>query len=175
MIYPHNFEVKVGFDKVRKLITDSCISPMGKQFVEKIRFSSNRDAITKMLEQVDEFVQLTLFGKPFPTDEYIDLRDTLRGLKTPGSYIEKEGLFNLFVSLRTIYSVINYISKLDNESFPRTHELTAELYFPEDIFRLANNIIDEKGEIKDNASDKLAEIRKQIISHFSYSPVSNIF
>jgi len=95
MIYPARFEEKIGFDKIRELISDECISTMGQQFVNKIRFSSNREAIIKMLEQAEEFKQVLQFGKPFPMGDFYDMRKPLRGLQTPGSYIQKESLFDL--------------------------------------------------------------------------------
>jgi DNA mismatch repair protein MutS2 len=164
MIYPARFEEKIGFDKIRELIGEECISTMGQQFVNKIRFSSNREAIIKMLEQAEEFKQVLQFGKPFPSGDFYDMREPLRGLQTPGSYIQKESLFDLRTSLRTILEIITYIDKLNALEFPRIRALTNELLFPDDIFRQSEKIIDDKGEIKDNASEKLYEIRKQILS-----------
>jgi DNA mismatch repair protein MutS2 len=164
MIYPAAFEEKTGFAKIRELIANECISPMGKEFVKKIRFSSNVEAITKMLEQGEEFKQILQFGKPFPTNDFFDLREYLRGIQTPGSYIEKEPLFDLRASLRTISEILTYINKLNSIEFPRIKSMTEALYFPEEIYRAADRIIDDKGEIKDHASEKLYEIRKHIIT-----------
>lgn len=164
MIYPARFEEKIGFDKIRELITNECLSPMGEQFVKKIRFSSNVEAITKMLEQAEEFKQILQFGKPFPTSDFFDMRESLRGVQPPGSYLEKESLFDLRASLRTISEVLLYIDKLNIAEFPQIKMMMAELFFPKNIYQAANSIIDDKGEIKDNASDKLYEIRKKIIT-----------
>ena len=164
MIYPSQFEEKIGFDKIRELIASECISPMGEQFVSKIRFSSNAEAIVKMLEQAEEFKQILQFGKPFPTSDFFDLREYLRGIQTPGSYIEKEPLFDLRTSLRTISEVLTYINKLNSIEFPRIKSMTEALYFPTEVYQSADSIIDDKGEIKDNASEKLHEIRKKVIS-----------
>ncbi len=164
MIYPARFEEKIGFDKIRELISAECISPMGIQFVNKIRFSSNAESIVKMLEQTVEFKQILQFGKPFPSSDFFDMREILRGIQTPGSYIEKEALFDLRTSLRTISEVLTYIDKLNHHNFPQLRLLTEELFFPADVLKSADKIIDDKGEIKDNASDKLYDIRKQIVS-----------
>ncbi len=162
MIYPAHFEEKIGFDKIRKLVANECISPLGQQFVNKIRFSSNVEAISKILEQTTEFIQIIQFGKPFPTSDFFDMRENLRRIQTPGSYIEKEHLFDLGASLRTIAEILTYIDKLDNIGFPRIKALTKELYFPKDIYQASHKIINDKGEIKDDASEKLSEIRRQI-------------
>ena len=164
MIYPARFEEKISFDKIRALISDECISAMGRQFVEKIRFSTNKDVVINMLEQVEEFEKLIQTGKPFPVDGFIDMREVLKDVKIPGTYIDIDALFDLKLSLKTIKTVFDYLSDLDQEEFPRLHNLLEELYFPEDILFSCERIIDDKGQIKDAASEKLADIRKQIIS-----------
>ncbi len=164
MIYPTRFEEKIGFNKIRTLIANECISPLGLQFVNRIRFSSNAETISKMLEQTVEFKQVLQFGKPFPTGDFFDMRESLRGVQTPGSYLEKEHLFDLRASLRTILEILTYIEKLNSIEFPKIKSITEDLYFPNEVYAAADKIIDDKGEIKDSASDKLSEIRKQIIS-----------
>jgi DNA mismatch repair protein MutS2 len=143
MIYPSRFEEKIGFDKIRQLIANECISSMGKKFVEKIRFSSKREIIENMLEQIKEFKDILQFGKPFPSEDYIDMRDVLNELKIPGTYIEQESLFDLKTSLKTISAVYNYIKALDVEDFSSLHDLVKQLFFPEEIIFSAEKIIDE--------------------------------
>jgi DNA mismatch repair protein MutS2 len=113
MIYPHNFEQKIGFDSIRLLLKDMCISDMGMQFVDKIRFAYKPDIVNRLLNQVNEFVEILTIGKSFPNQDYFDLRDELLRIKTPGSYIEQEVLFDLSTSLRTIESILHYLKKPD--------------------------------------------------------------
>ncbi len=162
MIYPQNFENKLGFDQIRTLIAGYCISSMGKRFVEKIRFSNNRAVIQKMLDQLTEFMHIISFGSAFPTQDYYDLRDELARLKTPGSYIEQEALFDLKNSLRTISEVIHFFAQSDPINYPELKALLQQLFVPDHLLESAEQIIDDKGEIKDKASSRLAEIRAEI-------------
>ncbi len=162
MIYPRHYEEKIGFDQVREMIRESCISPMGQHYVDKIRFSANEEVIRKLLKQVSEFKEVLTSGESFPSQDYFDLREELARLKTPGSYIEQEALFDLKTSLRTIQHIIDYFEKSDHEDFPELKMLLAEVEFPTELLSAAEKIIDDKGEIKSNASEKLAEIRKQL-------------
>ena len=164
MIYPSRFEEKIGFNKIRALLEDACISSMGKSFVAKVRFSSNRVAIENMLEQADEFCQIIKFGKPFPSEDYIDMREELAKIEVPGSYIDQESLFDLKISLKTIGAVYQYLEQLEQEKFPRLKSLIQELTFPEEILEKSDQLMDDKGEIRDHASEKLFEIRKTIAS-----------
>nr|NQU94432.1 endonuclease MutS2 [Bacteroidota bacterium] len=113
MIFPINFEQKVGFDQIRQMLNDSCLSSLGKNYVEKIKFSNNFDLIKKLLAQVEEFRQILLFGKPFPAQDYFDLIPELNRLKVPGAFILQENLFDLKSSMEAIFEVGKYLKSLD--------------------------------------------------------------
>jgi len=162
MIYPRHFEDKIGFDQVREMILESCISPMGQHYVDKIRFSSNHDVISKLLKQVSEFKTILTLGESFPSQDYFDLREEIARLKTPGTYIEQESLFDLKTSLQVIENILVYFNNTDKDDYPELKILVNEVDFPPDILISAERIIDDKGEIKHNASEKLLEIRKQL-------------
>ncbi len=162
MIYPNNFEQKIGFDQIRELLKDLCISDMGVQFVDKIRFISKPDLIKKLLNQVNEFVEILTIGTTFPGHDYFDLRDELQRVKTPGSYIELEALFDLKTSLRTIQDILFYFKNSEANKYTELKKLTEQIEFPSELLAKAENIVDDKGEVRDNASARLAEIRKEI-------------
>ncbi len=162
MIYPRHFEDKIGFDQIREMILEKCISPMGQHYVDKIRFSSNREVITKLLRQVSEFKAILTLGESFPSQDYFDLREEIARLKTPGTYIEQEALFDLKTSLQVIENILVYFNNTADEDYPELKTLVNEVDFPPDILISAERIIDDKGEIKHNASEKLLEIRKQL-------------
>lgn len=164
MIYPRHFEEKIGFSQIRNLIRDKCISTMGAKYVDKIRFSSNDLTIRMLLIQVSEFKEILTTGDSFPSQDYFDLREELARLKTPGTYIEQEALFDLKTSLQTITNIVNYFKKSNEDEFLELKSLLTEVDFPDDILPLADRIIDDKGEIKNSASERLAEVRKQLIA-----------
>jgi DNA mismatch repair protein MutS2 len=163
MIYPNNFEQKIGFDSIREMLKDFCVSDMGVKFVEKIRFSSQGEVISKLLDQVHEFIEILTIGKSFPGSDYFDLRDELFRIKTPGSYIEQEALFDLKTSMGTIQAVLAYFKNSDAGKYTELKKLTEQIAFPDDVLVKAEHIIDDKGDIRDNASARLAEIRKEIL------------
>ena len=163
MIYPQNIEQKIGFDRIREMLAEFCISPMGVRYVEKLRFSSRFDLVKKLLVQVEEFRQLLLFGKPFPAQDYFDLVPELIRVKTPGSYIPQENLFDLKSSLKATFAVISYLKDLEVEKFPLLSELVNELDFDASLIKELNGIIDDRGNILDSASEKLRVIRRSMI------------
>lgn len=164
MIYPDNFEQKVGFDTIRTLLTEACVSDMGREYVTKIRFSSNPSVIDKMLLQTTEFIQILEIGKTFPTHDYIDLRPELARLKIPGTYLLQEALFDLKSSLFTLQNILTFFKKTEDEDYPQLKMLIADMAIPEELLGKAIRIIDDKGHIRDTASEKLVVIRRQLIA-----------
>ncbi len=161
MIYPSNFEQKIDFDQIRDLVSQQCVSEMGRKFVQKMHFTSNFAVIRKMLEQSMEFVNILEMGKSFPTQNYIDCREELFRLKTEGTYIEQEGLFELKLSLETLWQILEFFRVSKEEEYPRLKAIIGDLFFPEEILQSAKAIIDDKGNIRDSASPELMEIRQK--------------
>jgi DNA mismatch repair protein MutS2 len=162
MIYPHNFEQKIGFETIRQMIRENCLSSMGISYVEKIRFTSNFELLNKLLQQVEEFRHILLLEENFPSGDYFDLNPELRRISIPGTYIEQEKLFDLKSSLTTIDECIDFIHNLEEDKFPSIHSLVKPVKLDKNIIRKIQNIIDKKGDIKDNASSNLKSIRNQL-------------
>ncbi len=164
MIYPENFEKKIGFDTVRRLLAEACVSDMGREYVSKIRFSSNPSVIDKLLLQTTEFIRILEMGKTFPTQDYIDLRPELARIKVPGTYLSQEALFDLKSSLFTIQNILAFFQKTDKADYPQLKTLLADMAIPGELLGKADRIMDDKGRVRDTASDKLADIRRQLIT-----------
>ena len=164
MIYPKNFEQKVGFIQIRELLKKECLSVLGKNKVDKITFSSNYEQITTLLSQTEEFKNILLLEDPFPSQDYYDLTEELNRIKIPGTNIEQNKLIDLKLSLSAISDSLEFIKKRGKEKYPYLFNITEGIFIEKTIISKIINIVDNKGDIKDNASENLKKIRKQIIS-----------
>lgn len=164
MIYPENFEEKIGFRQIRSLIRDRCLSELGEDRVDKIVFSAEYDEIKYQLSITEEFRTILEGTARFPAQDYLNLLPELDRLRLEGTVIDYEKIFDLKISLRAILEVIEYIRRLEEEKFPLLRELTSERFDPADIFNHLDKIIDEKGLMKDNASRELSSIRRNLRS-----------
>ena len=167
MIYPKNFEQKVGFDKIRELIREKCLSTAGELYVDKIRFNFSFEVLIRLLQQVDEFKQILLLPDNFPSSDYFDLSPELNRIKIEGTIIEQSQLFDLKTSLQTITDCTQYILKLPENEFPTIHDITRPVFIDSDIINIIDRIIDDKGIIKDTASPDLKDIRNRLHSKIS--------
>ncbi len=85
MIYPTNFEQKIGFAGIRQMLSDHCISHMGLERVETMAFSADKNHIVKSLEQTEEFIGLMQTGVPFPVRDYHELREAFHNIQIDGT------------------------------------------------------------------------------------------
>ena len=163
LIYPSNIENKLGFDTIRQLLKSECISPLGEKLIDNINFKINFTQINTLLDQTEEFRQILLFDDSFPSQDYFDLTHEIDRIRVIGTFISQQPLFELKLSLSTIIECLNYL-KSDTEEikYPELNKLTQNVFIDTTLIKNINRIIDEKGEIKDDASSELKSIRKAL-------------
>ncbi|MBM3434924.1 MAG: hypothetical protein FJY07_01770 [Bacteroidetes bacterium] len=164
MIYPRNFEEKIGFDRIREMLKELCISPMGAAFVDKVRFISRYEILSKLLSQSEEFRQMLLTDGGFPASDYFDVTPELKRISIEGTYIEQGNLFDLKSSLSVILACVSYLTKFESSKFPEIHSLVNPVKIDPGIIRNIDSIIDHTGNIKDDASNELSSIRKRLLA-----------
>ncbi|MDH6353920.1 DNA mismatch repair protein MutS2 [Dysgonomonas sp. PH5-45] len=164
MIYPDNFETKIGFDKIRELISAKCLSSLGIEKTDEMAFSTNFEHIQNLLSQTEEFVRILQEEDEFPANYFFDVRPALKGIRIEGTWLDENALFDLRRSLQTIKDIVSFLQKEDDEntSYPHLQDLAGDvLVFPQLISK-TDAILDKFGRIKDNASPELNRIRKEI-------------
>ena len=165
MIYPDNFEQKIGFDKIRQLVSSRCLSSLGEGLVEAMAFSSTYIFVRKQLCQTEEFLRIIRGEDNFPAEYFLDVRDALKKIRIEGTYLLQNELFDIRRSLETINQIIRFfqVKKDEDNRYPYLQELAEGVVdFPQ-LIRQIDQILDKYGKIKDNASPELARIRKQLI------------
>ena len=162
MIYPERFEQKIGFTHIREAVKGHCISAMGLERAETMDFSNDREAIERSLDQTVEFMQLLQNGVPFPVRDYHDLREAFQHIRIPGTSISLEDLFALKPSLNALSYILKFGQSEAREDYPELCALTDGITVEPIVFSEANRLVDDKGEMPDNASPELMEIRRNI-------------
>ena len=162
MIYPSDFENKIGFKAIRERLNELCISEMGKEFVDKMSFCTDVDEIRTYLRLIQDFQTLMQDGAPFPVRDYNDLRDEFKHLAIDGTVISLESMFALKPTLSALFYVFKFFNSEASEKVPYLKALAEGISIDNHIFTEINRLIDDKGEIPDNASAELAEIRRDI-------------
>ena len=169
MIYPKNFEQKIGFTEIRTLLRERCLSPLGKERVDEMSFSTDAGQINTWMEEIREFRRIQEGQDDFPLDNFFDVRESVSRIRLEGTHMEVEELFDLKRSLETIIAIVSFLSRGEETEQGEIRHYTPALYaladgiatFPILVQRISQ-IIDKFGKMRDNASPDLLQIRREL-------------
>ena len=170
VIYPNNFEHKLGFNEIRRLLKERCLSTLGKEKVDEITFSTDAVQINEWLLQVKEFRRLQEEKDDFPIQYFFDVREAITRIRMEGTHLEEEEVWDLRRSLETIANIVKYLSRNveggmrseDTPQYPALFRLTEGVVTFPAMLRRIDSILDKFGKIKDSASMTLASIRHEL-------------
>ena len=163
MIYPENFENKIGFDRIRSLLREKCLSPMGLEKVDSIRFIDDYEQLTRILSATYEFQQILIFEVKFPSENYYKISDCLNKIRVEGTFPEVQEVFDIKRSLETVKTILNFFRNKDASKYTVLQSMCGSVKTYPYVLEAADRIIDKKGVIKDSASPRLKEIRNELI------------
>ena len=161
MIYPSNYEQKIGFGEIRQLLKAQCLSTLGKEKVDGLSFSNDYDIVSEQLEQLREFRNLLHVHDDFPLQYFFDLRAAMMRIRLEGTHFEESEVWDLRRSLETISNIVKYLNQED-APYPALQRLTEEVTTFPAMIRRIDSILDKFGKIKDSASMTLASIRHEL-------------
>ena len=171
MIYPNNFEQKIGFDQIRHILRERCLSTLGKDKVEDMCFVTIADEVNRRLDEVMEFVRIVQEEDAFPNQYFFDVRPALHRATIEGLYMDEGELFDLRRSLDTIGQIVAFLSRNDaddeddkDSKYPCLEALASGVQSFPFLIRRIDSIVGKFGKIKDNASSALANIRRELAS-----------
>ena len=170
MIYPNNFEQKIGFDEIRELLKARCLSTLGKEKVDEMTFSTDAAVVNEWLSQVREFRRLQEEKDDFPMQYFFDVRESVKRIRLENTHLEENEVWDLRRSLETIVNIVKFLERGAEESasgemtypYPALHRLTEGVTTFPAIVRRIDSILDKFGKIKDSASMTLAGIRNDL-------------
>lgn len=177
MIYPNTFENKIGFNEIRTLLRERCLSSLGKEEIDKIAFMDDMNAINTQLARVREFRKLQEEAEDFPISYFFDVRQSVARLRLEGTHLEEDELFDLRRSMGTICDIVAYLNRCDEDEasisqdgwkhepvypYPALHELADGVMTYPQILQRIDQILDKFGKIRDTASPELNNIRREL-------------
>ena len=164
MLYPINFEAKIGFDKIRDLIKERCVSEVGHQEIDKMAFGSDFEGILSELLVVEECMHLLSESEDgIPLGRIADVRSCMQRTQVEGTFLDVSDVVDMRSTLTTLHQIVSYIERRDAERFPKLVEMVKPIAVFPDVTRRIDSMLDKYGEIKDQASPELNSIRKSIL------------
>lgn len=162
VIYPKDFESKVGFDTLRELLRGKCTSTAGREEVDSMRFMADFKAVRRALTQTDEMLALRRSHAPVPGETIHDVGRYLTELRSAGSFLPGEALRKLAQTMDTLSELGVFFSSDDGKErpTPELNQLFGHLSGFPLLVNEINRSVDRYGEVKDTASDQLYNIRR---------------
>ena len=162
MTIDKRLEQKLGFDRVRQIISDRCSTAYASERTATETFSTDQAEIRRRLLLTDEMRLIMMFEDSFPSGGFIDCIDFLKPLERTSSAIDLISLRKLRTMLDTLRKVTSFFSGIKDGVYPNLKRMAAPIMgFPE-VQRRIDTILDRYGEVKDTASDELYAIRKAL-------------
>lgn len=162
MIYPENFESKIGFDRIRNQIAVLCITDGAREKLSGLHFSTSREEIVRLLEETFEMRTILMLESDFPESNYVDTALFLKKAEVTGAFLETGEILTLRKGLTAAYELVRFFGSDSGAKYPRLRALSRDVQgFPE-IINHIDSIIDRFGKVKDSASPELYTVRRSI-------------
>ena len=165
MIYPQNYEQKIGFDEIRRMLKGHCQSTLGQEKVDEIAFTDDAATVNEQMEQVREMRRLMQATEKPEMNYFFDVRESVTRIRMENTHLEEDELWDLRRSLETIGIVVTFLNKNNGDDenpdylYPALHRMAKNVMTFPAMIRRIDSILDKFGRIKDSASMTLAGIR----------------
>ena len=170
MIYPNNFEQKIGFDEIRRIVRGRCISSLGTEQTDRAALLTSAEDIQEELEKIREFTRFSAEEDGVYEENFFDVRQQLLRMRPERTHLEEIDLFDLKRSLESIHQLVSFFGRNQNEDaaapplykYPALQRRSADVRtFPE-IVRRIDEVLNKYGKVKDTASPELLSIRHEM-------------
>ncbi len=162
LLYPQSTPAQLEFDKVKSLLQAYCQTEYAKQKVENLRVHTHKKYIETELNQTHEFKLIQQQSQYFPLDFVLNISRSIKLLSIDGATLSGEQ----FLQIRSLSENINNVYRwFDNErrqAYSFLAEIVAHSYFEKNIITFIDEVIDDGGNVKDNASEDLQKIRMSL-------------
>ena len=174
MIYPNNYESKIGFDEIRRILKGHCMSSLGQEKVDELTFSDDANVVNEQMAQIRDMRRLMQAVEKPEMNYFFDVRESVARLRMENTHIEEEELWDLRRSLETISKLVEFLNRNDgstdsqndgpalNYDYPALQRMAEDVQTFPAIIRRIDSILDKFGKIKDSASMVLAGIRHEM-------------
>ena len=165
MIYPSNYEQKIGFDDIRRMLKGHCQSTLGQEKVDEIAFTDDAATVNEQMEQVREMRRLMQATEKPEMNYFFDVRESVARIRMENTHLEENELWDLRRSLETIGIIVSFLNKNNGDDenpdylYPALHRMAKNVMTFPAMIRRIDSILDKFGRIKDSASMTLAGIR----------------
>ncbi|SFF01340.1 DNA mismatch repair protein MutS2 [Chitinophaga sp. CF118] len=160
--FPDSALMQLEFDKVQALLQEHCKTELGKQMAAELRLHTHIDYVKTALQQAHEYKQLTLLQEHFPNDYILNLKNELRLLGIQGAVLAGDQVMLLRKLAESMHSIVRFFDHERRIQYSGLFSVITHTHYEKKIVILIDEILDESGQVRDNASPELEKIRMQL-------------
>lgn len=161
MKIPEKALTDLEFTTVLQQLSQLTITSMGKESCLSLQPFENEQELILQLESVSEFTASFANENRIPNHGFDDLTSEINLLKIENSVLELEGFRRIAAASDIINILLKFFKKF-KEYYPRLFEQSTDIEITKDLIIAINNVIDRFGEVRNDASPELFQIRKSI-------------
>ena len=165
VIYPSNFEDKIGFSAIREQVVALCTMQHARELLAGEAFATTEKEISRRHNLAEEMRQILLTERNAPTEEFYDIADIVEKAKVEGTFLEVQEVVQLGRALISAGDFVQFLHKSDAERYPTLISLAKPVKALWNIVADIRRIIDDNNTVRDGASEELRNIRQQIRRH----------
>lgn len=158
-LFPESALVQLEFDKIKELLVEHCKSEFAKRKAADLRIHTKKDFIQTELQQTHEYKLIHLTNQYFPNDYVLNLSKDLRLLGIPGAVLIGEQFVQIRKLATSIQSVFRWFDNERRIAYPALTKVIEGTYYEKSILEMLDEVLDDHGNVKDNASEDLQKIR----------------
>ena len=160
MVYPENFESRIGFDTIRNQCGALCTMRRSAELLAEQTFSTSARTIATRQALAAEMGSILSMDCGVLKDEFFDIDTLVEKIRIEGTFLDCGEVMRLGTTLSAAEAVVEIIR--GKEQFKALNRLSAGVVSLSHITREIARILDERGEMRDNASPELAAVRREI-------------
>ncbi|HEY9261293.1 endonuclease MutS2 [Chitinophaga sp.] len=160
--FPESALMQLEFDKVQALLQEHCKTELGKEMAAELRLHTHIDYVKTALQQAHEYKQLTLLQENFPNDFILNLKRELRLLSIEGAVLTGEQAMLLRKLSESMHSIVRFFDHDRRTQYGGLFEVIKDTHYEKKITATIDEVLDELGQVRDNASQELAKIRMSL-------------
>ena len=149
------------FSTVLQHISEHCISGLGKETVREIQPIIGRKQLFSELHLVNEYLSSFQSENRVPNHGFDAISESVKRLKIENSFIETSEFLKIAAASLTVNEHLKFFKKLQLQ-FPTFFVLSQKIEFTTYVDDEIKRIIDLSGEVKNNASSVLKQVRRDI-------------
>ena len=160
MLEPKDLLEKLEFNKVLELIVRECYGELGKEAVRAMPVETELPVIERKLREVAEYKLALEKNDQVPLSEYHDIYPDLRMLEVVDYVLSEESFKRIGAILLLVRDLNQFFTPGRQPVYPHLYDIMRSVAFDEGLIEAIERVIDDKGEIRSDASPELLKIRK---------------